>query len=159
MKALTIAQPYAELIMRGLKPVENRTWGTNYRGPLLIHAGKSRGWMNNAFATYGDQLGERKPGEIKFGCIVGIATLAYVCTLQHLQHRVMYPHKFAPTRGAINFQAIAENRHTQGPMCWILTDARRFETPIEYRGAQGLFDVDEYVIAEEMQKLTAEVKS
>lgn len=38
MRALTIRQPFALLIVDGIKPVENRTWSTNYRGPLLIHA-------------------------------------------------------------------------------------------------------------------------
>ncbi len=38
MKALSIRQPWAELIVRGAKDVENRTWTTQYRGPLLIHA-------------------------------------------------------------------------------------------------------------------------
>jgi hypothetical protein len=36
--ALTVRQPYASLIIAGLKPIENRTWATTYRGPLLIHA-------------------------------------------------------------------------------------------------------------------------
>lgn len=40
MKALTIWQPWAWLIVTGTKPVENRTWATDYRGPMLIHAGK-----------------------------------------------------------------------------------------------------------------------
>lgn len=40
MKALTIKQPWASLIAAGVKDVENRTWDTRYRGPLLIHAGK-----------------------------------------------------------------------------------------------------------------------
>lgn len=40
MKALSIRQPWAWLIVNGHKPVENRTWETFYRGPLLIHAGQ-----------------------------------------------------------------------------------------------------------------------
>lgn len=43
MKALSILQPWAWLIVNGYKPVENRTWATKFRGPLLIHAGKSWG--------------------------------------------------------------------------------------------------------------------
>jgi hypothetical protein len=39
MKALTILQPFAWLIVHGRKDIENRTWVTNHRGPLLIHAG------------------------------------------------------------------------------------------------------------------------
>lgn len=39
MKALSIRQPWAELIVAGLKDIENRAWPTDYRGPVLIHAG------------------------------------------------------------------------------------------------------------------------
>jgi ASCH domain len=38
MKILSIKQPWASLIVHGLKDIENRTWRTNYRGPLLVHA-------------------------------------------------------------------------------------------------------------------------
>lgn len=38
IKALTIRQPWAELILRGRKPYELRSWRTKYRGPLVIHA-------------------------------------------------------------------------------------------------------------------------
>jgi len=54
MKALSIRQPWAFLIIHGYveypyqgtpvkhqKDVENRTWRTNYRGRFLVHASKS----------------------------------------------------------------------------------------------------------------------
>lgn len=41
MKVLTIKQPYASLIVAGIKKYEFRTWKTKYRGEVLIHAGKS----------------------------------------------------------------------------------------------------------------------
>lgn len=41
MKALSIRQPWASLIVDCGKDIENRTWSTNYRGPVLIHAGKA----------------------------------------------------------------------------------------------------------------------
>lgn len=37
--ALSIRQPWAELILSGRKTVELRRWSTDYRGPLWIHAG------------------------------------------------------------------------------------------------------------------------
>jgi hypothetical protein len=40
MKALSVRQPWAFFIVSGYKPVENRQWWTQYRGPLLIHAAK-----------------------------------------------------------------------------------------------------------------------
>lgn len=39
MKALSIRQPWAWLIVHGAKDIENRKWWTNYRGPFLVHAG------------------------------------------------------------------------------------------------------------------------
>ncbi|MFL0198307.1 ASCH domain-containing protein [Clostridium sp. WILCCON 0269] len=41
MKVLTIRQPWASLITLGEKKIETRSWRTNYRGELFIHAGKS----------------------------------------------------------------------------------------------------------------------
>lgn len=41
MLALSIRQPWAWLIVNGYKDVENRTWSTTFRGPVLIHAGKT----------------------------------------------------------------------------------------------------------------------
>jgi ASCH domain len=42
MRALSVKQPWAELIARGLKKVENRTWARDFRGDLLIVASKGR---------------------------------------------------------------------------------------------------------------------
>ena len=41
MKVLTIKQPWASLIVDGYKKYEFRSWKTNYRGKILIHAGMS----------------------------------------------------------------------------------------------------------------------
>ena len=40
MKALSIRQPWAELILNHGKDIENRTWNTKHRGEFLIHASK-----------------------------------------------------------------------------------------------------------------------
>lgn len=39
MKVLTIREPWASLIVNGYKEYEFRSWKTNYRGKILIHAG------------------------------------------------------------------------------------------------------------------------
>lgn len=41
MKTLSIRQPYATLICSGVKDVENRSWNTQLRGRVLIHASKN----------------------------------------------------------------------------------------------------------------------
>jgi len=40
MKALSVRQPFALLIVAGIKDIENRSWPTKYRGRILIHAAK-----------------------------------------------------------------------------------------------------------------------
>lgn len=42
MKALSIKQPWASLIAHGIKNIENRTWKTNFRGTIFIHASASK---------------------------------------------------------------------------------------------------------------------
>lgn len=41
MRALSIRQPWAWLIVNGFKDIENRDWPTNIRGRFLVHAGKT----------------------------------------------------------------------------------------------------------------------
>lgn len=41
VKALTLYQPWASLIIAGAKRFETRNWGTDYSGLLVIHAGKT----------------------------------------------------------------------------------------------------------------------
>lgn len=51
MKAITIKQPYAQLICEGIKDIENRTWKTNYRGRVLIHAGADKRMSLNVLTS------------------------------------------------------------------------------------------------------------
>lgn len=50
--ALTVCQPWAWAIVAGGKDVENRTWPTRYRGPMLVHAGKSRTFLLSLNAAH-----------------------------------------------------------------------------------------------------------
>lgn len=38
MKTLSVRQPWASLLVSGLKDIENRTWAPNFRGRIMIHA-------------------------------------------------------------------------------------------------------------------------
>jgi hypothetical protein len=41
MKALSLKQPFAELVVSGRKIIELRKWNTHFRGDFLIHASKN----------------------------------------------------------------------------------------------------------------------
>ena len=68
MKVITVKQPFATLIIEGLKEYEFRTWKTKYRGELLIHAGK--GIDKKAMEKF-KYLNLEYPS----GCIIGKVTL------------------------------------------------------------------------------------
>lgn len=76
MKALSIRQPYAWLIAQGIKDIENRTWVTGYRGPVLIHAGKAypKRDYEDDFDCYAGR-GYPDSREAITGGIVGMATI------------------------------------------------------------------------------------
>ncbi len=38
MKVLSIKEPFASLVALGIKKIETRSWKTNYRGEIYIHA-------------------------------------------------------------------------------------------------------------------------
>ena len=42
MKVLSLIEPYATLIKNGVKTIETRSWKTNYRGKLYIHASATK---------------------------------------------------------------------------------------------------------------------
>ena len=113
MKALTVCQPYAELIARGQKRIENRTWRTQYSGSLLIHAGLSRSWLRPGDA-------EKFPG-MAFGAIIAEVLLRGWAPIGHLP------------------AAWQDDPYASGPYCWLLSGVRRFAKPIPCRGAQRLW--------------------
>jgi hypothetical protein len=42
MKVLSLRQPWASLVKEKIKTIETRSWYTNYRGELYIHASKTK---------------------------------------------------------------------------------------------------------------------
>lgn len=124
MKALTVCQPYAAMIVDGIKRVENRTWPTKHRGLIYIHAGKSRRWIITAPNWPMPPLRE-------FGAVLGIADL--VDCLEYTRIRAgEYVEKYP---------WLLEHEHTSGPWCWILARPEHIG-PWPWRGAQGLFNID-----------------
>jgi hypothetical protein len=84
MKALSIRQPWAWLIVHGWKDVENRNWQTKHRGRFLVHAaqGMTRAEYSEAVqfvAGFGptDLLVDFAPfDELQRGGIIGSRFLA-----------------------------------------------------------------------------------
>lgn len=76
MKAISIRQPWAWLIVNGYKDIENRSWRTKYRGQVLIHA--SQGVKKAEYERakeLTDRLGIALPTSFETGGIVGVAII------------------------------------------------------------------------------------
>lgn len=81
MIALSIRQPWAWAIITGHKRIENRSWTTHYRGPMLIHAGARLEPVDTLIPiakTRGFAMPQ--PDDLKRGGIVGQVDLVDVVT-------------------------------------------------------------------------------
>lgn len=134
VKALSVAQPYAWAIVHGPKRVENRTWTTPYRGPLAIHASKSKQFLAGPGEPLNDGTPEPAPADMAFGALIGTATLIDVCR----------PGDRRPDPRVAEAMA---SPWADGPFCWVLADVRPLPEPIPYRGGLGLMEVPADVLA------------
>lgn len=117
MKALSIRQPWAELIARGAKVIENRTWQTRYRGVVAIHASQSRTDVDH------DDLSEYP--EMTFGAIVATARIIDCVPVERLPAHLV------------------GNEHAHGPFCWLLGDVQRLMEPLPMSGSLGVFELSD----------------
>lgn len=87
MKALSVRQPWAWLIVHGWKAIENRYWRTRHRGPLLIHAAATMSAADyDACRLFVDGIHEDlampAPADLERGGLVGEVTLLD-CVARH----------------------------------------------------------------------------
>lgn len=112
-QAISIKQPWAWLIVKGYKTIENRTWKTNYRGTVLIHAGK--GFDLDGYEEIKEFFPKiQMPGisDFKRGGIVGEVFLAD-CVTEHSSPWFSGPYgfvftgpcelNFTPCKGQLGF--------------------------------------------------------
>jgi hypothetical protein len=102
LKAISIRQPWAWLIVNGYKDIENRIWQPKLRGRVLIHTGKSNSDITPEVLAYIKRRYRvpALPGSFDTGGIVGLAEITD-CVENH------------------------RSKWFQGPYGWVLTGARR----------------------------------
>jgi hypothetical protein len=125
MRALSIRQPWAELIMLGRKRYELRTWSTRLRGRIAIHASKR-------VDREGAGLAGLRPEELVGGAILGTAELADCVAYTRAMAEELH-------RARAHFTG-----WTPGWMAFVLDDPQRVERPIPYPGRLGFFKIPEF---------------
>ncbi|MBC8446429.1 MAG: ASCH domain-containing protein [Chloroflexi bacterium] len=127
MKALSIRQPWAELILQGRKTIELRTWQTHYRGRIAIHA--SQTVQEEACVAYG-----LDPARVVRGALIGTVELVDILPLDEAAWE------------ALRDQHLSL-REFPGPIFgWRLEAPQRLSQPIPMRGRMSLFNVPDEVI-------------
>lgn len=147
MPALSIQQPFAMAIIQGVKKIELRNWGTHYRGPIALHAGKK--WYGGiTFPGYASdwQLEPIKQfvrkyqlpaivGDYPVGAIIGVARLVKCATFSREGYE------------KLRDQHCSDCAWTPSEFGWLFEDVQPLAEPIRnVRGYLGLFPVDEIVI-------------
>lgn len=124
MKCLSVSQPYADLIIRGKKTIELRTWNTKYRGEFLVHA--SSKIKKDACKRLG--VDETK---LRTGAIIGKAEIYDVKIYDSVSELSSDFKKHFATEEFL--------RHKYG---FLLKNPRELKIPIPYKGSLGFFNVN-----------------
>jgi hypothetical protein len=122
VKALSIRQPWAWCILYANKRVENRTWYTNYRGPIYIHAGlKVQRHAVEDLREVIEAIPKAWRPPALCGAIIGTATIVDCARPEDVPE--------------------AQHEWVTGPWCFVLDDVNPLANPIAYKGALGFFEV------------------
>ncbi len=132
MKALSLLQPWASLVVTGAKRIETRSWSTKYRGGLLIHAstGKAGAILTQEapFSRFVNNF-----NQLPFGAIIGQVILTGVVRVEEL-------HLSDTTLNHLTLEERAFGDYTNGRFAWMLEDPVLFSKPISVKGALGLWE-------------------
>ena len=168
MKAVTIYQPYASLIACGAKQFETRSWKTNYRGPIAIHAGKESFhltlWQGMPAAqealvkAFGGWIDQERGGaqgldaryhDMPYGAVVATADLVECWYIGHVnwkgQRCIGTGGSFTGTHDDERYDYIDGDEllfgdWREGRWAWELANVKPLPVPVPCRGKQGLWD-------------------
>ena len=134
IKALTIWQPWATLLVGGPKKYETRSWATSYRGPIAIHAAKRAPDLVKKIIPplvleyIMRHLGGRSLEELPTGSIIGMAELVACHPIDD-----MFLSSLCEGEERLGDYAL-------GRYAWEFKDMHALEAPIPARGGQRIWN-------------------
>lgn len=124
MKALTIKEPWASLIINGYKKYEFRSWKTNYRGKVLIHAGNIEKEMLSRFKNY------------DLNCLKGV-----IIGEANITDCIKVDEEFNQELLNIDPIVYGKNKHVS-TYAFKLENIQKYINPIPYSGKLGFWNCD-----------------
>ena len=142
MKVLSIKEPFASLIKNKIKFVETRSWKTNYRGEIYIHASLSL-WKisTERDKKLKDYLGDKSPEYGSIICKCNLVDCIYM-TKEYVENIKNN-----------NPQEYLCGNYQEGRYAWVLDNIEPIE-PIKAKGELGIWNYyNEYEIMNLMQDI------
>lgn len=153
IKTLSLIQPWASLVVIGAKRFETRSWHTNYRGELLIHASKSfpkwaREFTVEPVCYEAVKLFSRgrKTNGYPTGAIIGKVNLVDCITTEEWLKQncdVGNEHPYGGKELLLketSAQEYAFGDFSYGRFAWELADPEEFAEPIPAKGSLRLWE-------------------
>lgn len=135
MKALSLTQPWATLVVTGEKRIETRSWSTRHEGVIAIHAAKSFPRLAQEICVNEDVFNEALrrhgylfPSDLPTGAIIGTARLIGCRRTEDISAQ-------------LSTQELEFGDYHEGRFAWFLSDWIAIPETIPCRGALGLWTV------------------
>ena len=128
MKVLSLTEPFATLILNGNKHIETRSWKTNYRGELYIHASKTK-------ITKEDLENEKLMSLIK-NKNFNFSDIICKCNLVDC---IYMTKEFVEEIKSNNYQEYICGEYKEGRYAWILENIETI-TPIKAKGSLSIWE-------------------
>lgn len=142
MKVISLTEPYATLIKEDKKRIETRSWKTDYRGELYIHASITKipkEWMSDK------ELMSLVDVPLNFGHII------CKCNIVDCVYMTEY---YVEQMKKNNHQEYICGKYKEGRYAWILDNITPLEIPIKAKGQLNIWNYyNEFEIMDLMQDI------
>ena len=135
MKVISLWQPWAQLWVLGEKVFETRHWYTKYRGPLLVHAAKTKRGMGSISGICSEDHIEKalarhgfNEDNLPLGAIIGKVDLIGCCSTNDVQ--------------PVNANETHFGDWGPGRFCWEAANPQCFAVPVPCKGQRGFWNVE-----------------
>lgn len=132
MKVLSLTEPFATLIMNGSKRVETRSWKTNYRGELYIHASMTK--------ISKDDLNDK---ELMSLVDVNKLNYGYIVCKCKLVDCICMTDEYVKDMKDNNYTEYVCGDYEEGRYAWILEDVEVLDERIAVKGHLGIWNYNE----------------
>ena len=129
MKVLSLKEPFATLIKNGIKTIETRSWKTNYRGKLYIHASSTK--MPKEYKNNKELMALVNEEDLSYGTII--------CSCE-LVDCIEMTNEFVNNIKNNRKNEYITGKYSQGRYAWILKNIEVLDNPIEAKGHLGIWN-------------------